>query len=137
MKWFSARQENAPVVLDHGYLQRLSKHIGEHETRELLADGMLDLTDRLAALHKLGEAQNLKGVADLMHEIAGAAGHQGLTAMSHAAFEASRVIREQPNVNAADMAALVLQYQEASISALAQFCSGDSTRENNTKSSKS
>jgi len=129
MKWFSARQENTPVILDHGYLQRLSKHIGERETRELLADGMLDLTDRLTTLRGYGDAGNLKGVADLLHEIAGAAGHQGLTAMSHAAFEASRQIRENPQVNAADMAALVLHYQDASIAALAQFCSSESSED--------
>jgi len=134
MKWFSVRQDNAPVVLDHGYLQRLSKHIGERETRELLADGMLDLMDRLATLQKCGEADDLTGVANLMHEIAGAAGHQGLTAMSHAAFEASRFIRETPAANAADMAALVLQYKDASIAALAQFCSSDSSEDSKTRS---
>ncbi|MEM7059683.1 MAG: Hpt domain-containing protein [Pseudomonadota bacterium] len=126
VKWFSIRHEDDPVILDHGYLQRLGKHIGERETRELLADGMLDLTDRLAVLRRHGEDGNLKGVADLVHEIAGAAGHQGLTAMSHAAFEASRLVRENTDPDTDALAKLVLQYQDASLTALSQFCNGPS-----------
>jgi len=123
VKWFSIRQsENTPAILDYGYLQRLSKHIGERETRELLADGMLDLTDRLDRLKKLGEDGNLKGIADLVHEIAGAAGHQGLTAMSHAAFEAARIAREQPNADPVAVAALVLEHRDTSLVAISQFC---------------
>lgn len=124
MKWFSVQPEKTPVILDHGYLQRLSKHIGEREARELLADGMLDLTDRLAMLHQSGEGGDLKRVAGLVHEIAGAAGHQGLTAMSHAAFEAARLIREEPDIDAGFLACMVLQHQDASLAALSEFCSG-------------
>lgn len=127
MKWFSVQHEDEPVILDYGYLQRLSKHIGERETRELLADAMLDLTDRLAILDKHGQAGNLKAVADLMHEIAGAAGHQGLTAMSHAAFEACRLIQQLPNPNPSVIADMVLRHRDASIAALAEFCNGQNT----------
>lgn len=124
MRWFSVREKSEPVILDLGYLQRLAKHIGVTETRELLADGMLDLTDRLELLESHGQNGDLKAVAELIHEIAGAAGHQGLTAMSHAAFQASRMARENPKLSAADLADQVLGYQEASLTALAQYCNG-------------
>ena len=123
VKWFSARDADTPVILDLGYLQRLTKHIGQRETQELLADGMLDLTDRLDRLRHFGQEGDVKAVASLAHEIAGAAGHQGLTAMAHAAFDVARLVREKPNTQASDLAALILTWQDPSIEALAEYCS--------------
>lgn len=123
--WFSAREEGAPAILDKGYLQRLSKHIGTRETQELLADGMIDLADRLEQLKRHGQSGDVTAVAKLVHEIAGAAGHLGLTAMSHAAFEVSRRARENPDAAADQLAALVVDLQEQSIAALADYCSAN------------
>lgn len=124
MKWFQRPAVETRPILDDDYLQRLANHIGETETRELMADGMLELSDRLDRLETLGAEGRLEAVASLTHEIAGAAGHQGLAAMSHAAAEASRIARGDDPPPARKLAETVLRHRRASIEALSAYCAG-------------
>ena len=126
MKWFKRAPVSARPVLDRSYLERLANHIGETETRELMADGMLELSDRLDRLAELGAKGQLETVASLCHEIAGAAGHQGLAALSHAAVEANRKAREENPPSANKLAESVLRHRKAAIEALSAYCAGAS-----------
>lgn len=133
MKWFQRAPEPTRPVLDRDYLQRLANHIGETETRELMADGMLELADRLDRLEKMGAQGQLEKVAALTHEIAGAAGHQGLVALSHAAVEASRLARSEDPPAAQSLSDSVLRHRKASIDALSAYCNGASLTKRTSK----
>ena len=45
--WKRSQTVDGPVVLDEAYLERLARHLGEENLRELLADGMVELCDRI------------------------------------------------------------------------------------------
>ena len=125
MNWLPNRKREEPPILDHGYLERLSRHIGMRETRELMADGMIDLSDRLDVLARLGASGPIDEIGKLAHEIAGAAGHQGLSAMSRAAVEVANLVREQPETPPDALTDRILQYRETSLDALSEFCNSE------------
>ena len=58
-------------TLDTEYLARLSGHLGASVLAELLADGLIELTDRLARLDELAAAGNLDGIALLGLDLVG------------------------------------------------------------------
>ena len=81
-------------TLDTEYLARLARHLGASVLAELLADGLIELTDRLARLDELAAAGDLDGIARLGHDLVGMTGHLGLTRLSAAAAEMNRAARE-------------------------------------------
>jgi len=81
-------------TLDTGYLARLGGHLGASVLAELLADGLIELTDRLARLDELAVAGDLDGIARLGHDLVGMAGHLGLTRLSAAAAGMNRAARD-------------------------------------------
>jgi HPt (histidine-containing phosphotransfer) domain-containing protein len=60
---------------------------------ELLADGLIELTDRLARLAELEAAGDLDAIARLGHDLVGMAGHLGLARLSAVAAEMNRAAR--------------------------------------------
>ena len=123
VKWLKDQQPVEAPILDQAYLDRLANHIGESETRELIADGMLELAERLDRLRRLTERGTVDEIGLLAHDIAGASGHQGLSAMSIAAVEAARQAREVAEVSPVHLAEMILQHREASLAALSAYCS--------------
>lgn len=90
------RPEPARPVLDVSYLARLSGHLGQTVLDELLADGLIELTDRVtrvAALIDGEEAGQPEALRRLGHDIVGMAGHLGLSRLSAAAAELGRRLR--------------------------------------------
>jgi HPt (histidine-containing phosphotransfer) domain-containing protein len=83
-----------PPVLDTGYLARLAAHLGADLTAELLADGMIDLADRLGRLGELAAAGDAEAIARLGHDLVGMCGHLGLTRLSVAAADLNRSARQ-------------------------------------------
>ncbi len=81
-------------TLDTGYLARLGGHLGASVLAELMADGLIELTDRLARLDELAVAGDLDGIARLGHDLVGMTGHLGLTRLSAAAAGMNRAARE-------------------------------------------
>jgi HPt (histidine-containing phosphotransfer) domain-containing protein len=81
-------------TLDTGYLARLGGHLGASVMAELLADGLIELTDRLTRLEELAAVGDLDGIARLGHDLVGMAGHLGLSRLSAAAAEMNRAARE-------------------------------------------
>ncbi|HUF86033.1 MAG TPA: Hpt domain-containing protein [Thermohalobaculum sp.] len=69
-------------VLDTGHLARLESHLGAPVLAELLADGLIELTDRLRRLAELERAGDLDGLARLGHDLVGMAGNLGLARLS-------------------------------------------------------
>ncbi len=104
-------------TLDTEYLARLSGHLGASVLAELLADGLIELTDRLARLDELAAAGDLDGIARLGHDLVGMAGHLGLTRLSAAAAEMNRAAREgaagQAGPEAAEVRRLAAEAAEA------------------------
>ncbi len=123
--WSGKSREEVPRILDEGYLTRLSGHLGAEETRELLADGMLELADRLERLERLAAEGDTSGLSALTHDIAGAAGHLGLSALSWYAARANRDLREASTRDLARMIAPLTDCRAASIDALGRYCRQD------------
>ena len=122
IKWANKREVDVPPMLDTAYLQRLQKHLGEDVTRELMADGIIELSDRLDRLGALvGEGQ-VGELRKLTHDITGAAGHLGLSALSFFAAEANRTLREAGADERAGAMEKVLACKARSLDALARFC---------------
>ena len=122
MTWGNKGAVDVPPVLDTAYLQRLQKHLGEDVTRELMADGILELSDRLDRLDALASAGQIGELRKLTHDITGAAGHLGLSALSFLAAEANRALREDNESCRASVMQQVLEYKNKSLDALARFC---------------
>ncbi len=91
-EWRSPEPEKP--ILDAGYLTRLGGHLGASVLAELMADGLIELTDRLVRLEELAAAGDFDAIARLGHDLVGMAGHLGLTRLSAAAAEMNRAARE-------------------------------------------
>ena len=120
--WSKKPATDAPPYLDTAYLERLQKHLGEDVTRELMADGMLELSDRLDRVEHLAEKQQVGELRRLTHDIAGAAGHLGLSALSFHAAEANRALRDDSPQPAKGVMKAMLECRAQSLDSLAAFC---------------
>lgn len=81
------------VVIDLAYLDRLAGHIGPGATRELLADGLLELHERIGRIRPLADAMDVGELGSLVHNVSGLAGHLGLSQLSRAASRAEKDLR--------------------------------------------
>lgn len=113
-------EPNQPM-LDTGYLARLAGHVGTAVLVELLADGLIELTDRLTRLGELAVAGDLDGIARLGHDLVGMAGHLGLNQLSAAAAEMNRAARELTGANAVSQIPGVRHLGAQSIDAMRQY----------------
>jgi len=80
--------------LDSGYLARLASHLGQAVMDELLADGLIELTDRLQRAKDLAATGEMDALARLGHDLVGMAGHLGLARLSSAAAGLNRAARD-------------------------------------------
>ena len=108
-------------VLDLDYLARLDGHLGTSVMTELLADGMIELTDRLTRLAELAAAGDPDGIARLGHDLVAVAGHLGLNQLSAAAAEMNRAARELTGINAVSQVTGVRRLGTQSIDAMRQY----------------
>ena len=125
VQWFRRSGEPEPPLLDEEFLARLGKHIGMVELRELMADGLLELSDKLDALAAHATRGEIEEVSALCHEIAGAAGHLGLSRISTAAVEGVRRCRGGTTEPATDIIADIQAVRAASLEAASEFCHVD------------
>ena len=126
VKWFKpAEKAPPPPVVDRDYLARLSKHIGHAETCELMADGAMELSDKLDRLRRIVDGTEEGSIAELAHDIAGAAGHLGLSALSMAAVDANRLAREDGAKDARDLADRIFACEPEAMSAIAKYCANE------------
>lgn len=82
-----------PPIIDAAYLARLGKLVGTPVMAELLADGLIELADRVARLAELETAGDLDAIVRIGHDLVGMAGHLGLTRLSAMAAEMNRAAR--------------------------------------------
>ncbi len=115
-------------TLDAEYLARLSGHLGASVLAELLADGLIELTDRLARLEELAAAGNLDGIARLGHDLVGMTGHLGLTRLSAAAARINRAARDGAAGQAVAEAAQVRRLGSEAAEAMRRHLDGISGR---------
>lgn len=113
------KTEPVPAVLNHEYLAGLEKYLGQAHSRELLADGMIDLMGRLDRLAEAAGHRNDREIAALAHEIVGAAGHLGLGLMSHLAAQVSMAAR---GGDPTEWIAGLLEVRAVSIGRLREYC---------------
>ena len=85
----------APPALDTDHLARLESHLGSEALAELVADGLIELTDRLKRLDELKVTGDLDAIAQLGHDLVGMAGNLGLARLSAAAGEMNRLARDR------------------------------------------
>ena len=88
----------ATPLLDEAYLERLGAALGGPALAELLADGMIELEDRLSRLEVLARSGDREAAAALCHDIVAVAGHMGLGALSAAAAALNRRLRSPRRV---------------------------------------
>lgn len=91
-EWLKPEPERP--VLDTVYLARLSGHLGQSVLDELLADALIELTDRVNRVAELSGAGDIEGLRRLGHDLVGMAGHLGLTRLSMAAVDLGRQLRD-------------------------------------------
>lgn len=112
------------ALIDVGYLDRLEATLGADSLAELLADGMLELSDRIDTLQKLALSGDRVAVAALAHDIVAVSGHMGLGALSAATAELSRALREKADIGTerglTGVVAPVIAIAQPSIDALAK-----------------
>ncbi|MCH8953458.1 MAG: Hpt domain-containing protein [Proteobacteria bacterium] len=111
-------------VLDTGYLARLGGHLGAVVLDELMADGLIELTDRLTRLDELAAAGNIDAIARLGHDLVGMAGHLGLTRLSAAAAELNRAARDGAADQAVAIVAEIRGLGADSVDAMRQYLDG-------------
>ena len=117
-EWLDRKAEAERPVLDTGYLDRLRGHLGDGVVDELLADGLIEITDRLGRLRGMPAEDDFDGIAQIGHDLVGTAGHLGLAALSLAAMEMNRRARSAPDGDAKALAAPVLTRGAAAAEAL-------------------
>ncbi len=113
-------------TLDTAYLARLGGHVGKTIMAELLADGLIELTDRLARLGELAAAGDLDGIARLGHDLVGMTGHLGLTRLSAAAAGINRAARDGPAGQAVAEAVEVRRLGSEAVEAMRRHLDGNS-----------
>jgi HPt (histidine-containing phosphotransfer) domain-containing protein len=112
-------------ILDAGYLARLGGHVGATVLAELMADGLIELTDRLNRLGELAAAGDLDGIARLGHDLVGMAGHLGLAHLSALSAVMNRTAREGNNATTAPLVAEVRRVGATSTDAMRQYLEQD------------
>lgn len=130
--WKEKQAPEAPPLLDTAYLERLQKHLGVDVTRELMADGMLELADRMNRLPAMAAERKSEDIARLAHDIAGAAGHLGLSRLSYHATEVNRELREKPARPLEEVIAPLVACKGGSLDALGRFCRGQQRGDSDT-----
>ena len=83
------RSDSAPL-LDRDHLDSLSQHIGAATTRGLLAEGRVELADRLDRLACPAAGEE---IGRLAHQVCGLAGNLGLALVAHHAARAADAVR--------------------------------------------
>jgi len=121
-EWRSPEPEKP--ILDTGYLARLGGHLGASVLAELMADGLIELTDRLARLEELAAAGDFDAIARSGHDLVGMAGHLGLTRLSAAAAEMNRAAREGAAERAVAIVAEILWVGADSVDAMRHHLNG-------------
>ena len=123
-EWKSPEPEKP--MLDTGYLARLGGHLGASVLAELMADGLIGLTDRLARLEELAAAGDHDGIARLGHDLVGMAGHLGLSRLSAAAAEMNRAARDGVAGQAVAIVAEIRWLGADSVDAMRRHLGGNS-----------
>lgn len=118
LTWGRGSRPKDPPLIDAAFLARLSDHIGADVLRELLSDGLIEMTDRLERLGEEALAGRRAHLLALGHDIAGLAGHIGLSALSRAAVEMNRTARADPVLSLTDLAGPVLDAGDEALDAL-------------------
>ena len=121
--WKGRAKCDGPAVLDEAYLERLAGHLGEDTLRELMCDGLLELVDRVNSINALLEAGDSETLGKIVHDVAGMAGHLGLSRLSSAAVHSERALRD-PSVSGAVATETVRAEAPDAIVALRDFLDG-------------
>ncbi|MEO1492393.1 MAG: Hpt domain-containing protein [Pseudomonadota bacterium] len=120
-EWLTGSQNPAPNALDEAYLLRLRRHVGADAMGELIDDGVLELSGKLDHLAEQASSDDIKHIASVCHDIAGAAGNLGLTAMTRAAVESNRMALSDTPPSAGELVAHVISCRAPAEDALAAF----------------
>lgn len=111
----AASEPDLPM-LDEAFLGRLAGYVGRAVLAELVADGLIELADRLTRLAEQMADGDLEAVARIGHDLVGIAGHLGLARLSAAAAAMNRVARDgDPGATATQVAQVRLLGAEATV----------------------
>lgn len=118
LNWGRESRTKDPPPIDEAFLGRLAEHIGSDALRELLSDGLIEMTDRLDRLGEEALAGRRAYLLAIGHDIAGLAGHIGLSALSRAAVEMNRTARSNPVMPLPELAGPVIDAGKVALDAL-------------------
>ena len=105
-------------LLDNSYLASLEAALGRSVTRDVLADGLIEVSDRLDNLAALAQADRRIEVQQTAHDIAGGAGQLGLHALSVAARKLEQDLKAEPPAAMSPLVEGFLALRPVSLTAL-------------------
>lgn len=126
-EWLTKTAGPPPAALDEAYLRRLESHVGAEAMAELMSDGLIELKGKLENLEAQADTATVKKIAPICHDIAGAAGNLGMTAMTQAAVEANRKALGDRPPPVSEIAALVLACRDAAFESAEAYRAGFQT----------
>ena len=94
-------------TLDTRFLARLEGHLGSDVLAELVADGLIELSDRIKRLGEIQRRGDFEAMARLGHDLVGMAGNLGLARLSSASAAMHRAARDGDPASALAEAAAV------------------------------
>ncbi|MEM8793256.1 MAG: Hpt domain-containing protein [Pseudomonadota bacterium] len=112
------RAAPAAELLDNSYLTSLENALGLELTRDVLADGLIEVSDRLDHLTEQSRMGDRVKVAQIAHDIAGSAGHMGLKALSVGARKLEQDLKAVPEMPMAGLVEAFLSLGPISLTAL-------------------
>lgn len=109
-------------LLDSNYIDGLRRHLGPEVTIDILADGLMSLTDRLNRLKDLRAAKaGRHDLAQSAHDIVGTGGQLGLHRLTHAARQMERAAITESRQKLVARMEETLEFGERSLDALRIF----------------
>lgn len=107
--------------LDLQFLDQLVTHLGTDVVAELMADGIIELVDRLDRMAEMSVDEHRAVLAAMAHDVGGQAGNMGLVGLSRLALRAEQVLKDPGLGDGAEAVVAVLDRRDTALDALRSY----------------